>query len=117
VEVSDTTLANDRKMVLTYAATGVPVYWIVNLVERQVEVYTSPAADGYGVRLDYLPGQEVPVILDGTVVDHIRVSEILPFPVAQERADDQPLTSEKVPFARRSRCGATPHLFTQLHFT
>jgi Uma2 family endonuclease len=78
VEVSDTTLADDRKMALTYAATGVPVYWIVNLVDRQVEVYTSPAADGYGVRLNYLPWQEVPVILDGTVVDHIRVSDILP---------------------------------------
>ena len=39
VEVSDQTLDLDRGQKLAaYATAGIPVYWIVNLVERQVEV-------------------------------------------------------------------------------
>jgi Uma2 family endonuclease len=46
VEVSDTTLSYDRyhKMSL-YAAGGITDYWIVNLVQRQLEVYRDPVAD------------------------------------------------------------------------
>jgi Uma2 family endonuclease len=46
VEVSDTTLSYDRyhKMSL-YAAGGIADYWIVNLVQRQLEVYRDPVAD------------------------------------------------------------------------
>jgi Uma2 family endonuclease len=46
VEVSDTTLAYDRyhKSSL-YAAGGIADYWIVNLVQRQLEVYRDPVAD------------------------------------------------------------------------
>ena len=43
VEVSETTLRSDRGEKWTaYAKGGIPVYWIVNLVDRQVEVYTEP---------------------------------------------------------------------------
>lgn len=45
-EVSDTTLAYDRgRKASLYAAAGIPDYWIVNLVQRQVEVHRSPVAD------------------------------------------------------------------------
>jgi Uma2 family endonuclease len=46
VEVSDTTVSYDRyhKMSL-YAAGGVADYWIVNLVQRQLEVYRDPVTD------------------------------------------------------------------------
>ncbi len=46
VEVSDTTLSYDRyhKMSL-YAAGGIADYWIVNLVQSQLEVYRDPVAD------------------------------------------------------------------------
>jgi Uma2 family endonuclease len=42
-EVSDTTLAfdRDRKSSL-YAEGGIPEYWIVNLVDRMLEVYRDP---------------------------------------------------------------------------
>src|ERR1700676_210653 len=54
VEISDTTLANDlgRKASL-YARAGLPDYWIVNLVDEQVEVFRNPIVDGmqpYGFR-------------------------------------------------------------------
>ena len=78
VDVSDTSLADDRKMALNYAATGVPVYWIVNLVDRQVEVYNSPTHGGYSARQDYRTGYHVPVILDGTEVGRIAVADLLP---------------------------------------
>jgi Uma2 family endonuclease len=39
VEVSENSLVFDRTQKLTtYAAGGIPVYWIVNLVDRQIEV-------------------------------------------------------------------------------
>lgn len=48
VEISDTTLAFDRggKLAL-YARAGIPEYWIVNLNDRRVEVYRSPAGNSY----------------------------------------------------------------------
>ncbi len=47
VEVSESTLRQDRGQKRTaYARAGIPVYWIVNLVDRQVEVYTRPVKAG-----------------------------------------------------------------------
>ena len=46
MEVSDITLDKDRAHKLPiYAEGGVREYWIINLVERQFEVYTDPSAD------------------------------------------------------------------------
>jgi Uma2 family endonuclease len=82
VEVSDTTLPRDRgEKWVNYARSGIPVYWIVNLVDHQVEVYTDPTAAGYGSRFVYaqfLSAQSVPVVIDGILVGQIAVSDILP---------------------------------------
>ena len=44
VEVADTTLQRDRNTKKQlYAREGIPIYWIINLVERQIEVYTEPS--------------------------------------------------------------------------
>ena len=54
MEVSDTTLAYDRgQKASLYARAGITDYWIVNLVDRQVEVFRQPRPDaaqhyGYG---------------------------------------------------------------------
>jgi Uma2 family endonuclease len=46
VEVSDTTLASDRgRKASLYARAGVTDYWIVNLVDHQLEVYRVPQSD------------------------------------------------------------------------
>jgi len=47
IEVSDKTLRKDRevKMVL-YAQAGIKEYWIVNLIERQLEIYLNPVPAG-----------------------------------------------------------------------
>ena len=78
VEVSDSSLAEDRAMVRVYGPAGIPVYWILNLVDRQVEVYSGPRPDGYATRIDYRSGQHVPVVLDGVIVGQIAVDDMLP---------------------------------------
>jgi Uma2 family endonuclease len=54
VEVSDTTLANDRgPKASLYARSNIADYWIVNLIDSQLEVYRNPAHDPaqpYGYR-------------------------------------------------------------------
>jgi Uma2 family endonuclease len=46
VEVCDTSLAFDRNAKASlYAAAGIADYWIVNLVQRQLEVYRNPVGD------------------------------------------------------------------------
>jgi Uma2 family endonuclease len=78
VEVADTTLQKDRRRTQTYGPAGIPVYWIVNLVDRQIEVYSDTRPDGYATCAIYRSGQHVPAVLDGTIVGQIAVDEILP---------------------------------------
>ncbi len=43
IEVAEASLAYDRsRKVTVYAASGISEYWIVNLVDRQVEVFCDP---------------------------------------------------------------------------
>jgi Uma2 family endonuclease len=48
VEVAGSSLAYDRReKTRLYARSAIPEYWIVNLVDRVVEIHRSPSADGY----------------------------------------------------------------------
>jgi Uma2 family endonuclease len=48
IEVSESSLARDRGVKLRlYAECAVPEYWIVNLVDRVIEVHTDPAGSAY----------------------------------------------------------------------
>lgn len=78
VEVSDATLADDRKLAGLHGLAGIPVYWIVNLVDGQVEVYSRPGPAGYEAREVLAPGHVLPVVIDGVEVGTIAVDEILP---------------------------------------
>jgi len=60
IEVADSTLEFDRTDKLQlYAESGIPEYWIVNLIDRQIEVYRQPLspAERYGEFRLYLPGE------------------------------------------------------------
>jgi Uma2 family endonuclease len=67
IEVSDTTLSYDRETKGSlYAAAGIPEYWILNLVDRQLEMHRAPSAlpgarygFGYRTRVIALPGEAV----------------------------------------------------------
>ena len=46
VEIADASLTHDRtEKVKVYAKAGVSEYWVVNLLERQLEVYRNPVMD------------------------------------------------------------------------
>lgn len=79
VEVADATLVRDqtaKKML--YAQCNIPVYWIVNLVRMQVEVYSQPSAGMYAELRTYRAGDAVPVVVDGEEIGRIPVASMLP---------------------------------------
>jgi len=62
VEVSDSSLASDRKRKLgLYASSGIPEFWIVNLVDKQVEVYSKPSGREYAETTIFKAGDELPL--------------------------------------------------------
>jgi hypothetical protein len=82
VEVTDTTYRKDRGWKWEkYAGSKVPVYWIVNIPERRVEVYSSPIGQGESAQYrdctTHGADQEVPVIIDGQELGRIKVSDIV----------------------------------------
>ncbi|MGD9857881.1 MAG: Uma2 family endonuclease, partial [Planctomycetaceae bacterium] len=80
IEVADTSLTKDRRKTTMYAAEGIPVYWIVNLVDDQIEAHSSPELSRgvYQKRDIFRQGESIPIVLDGPAAAHIRVDEILP---------------------------------------
>jgi Uma2 family endonuclease len=83
IEVADSTLPIDRAdKARIYARAGIVCYWIINLADRQVEVYTAPSgptpSPSYGQRTDYRAGDQVPLVLDGVTVTTVAVPDLLP---------------------------------------
>lgn len=78
VEVADSSLALDRQLGRMYAAAGVPVYWILNLVDRQLEVYNEPSPAGYKAERVFKSGGSVPLEIDACEIGRIVVAEMLP---------------------------------------
>lgn len=83
VEVADSSLLRDqRDKTRIYARGGIPCYWIVNLVDRRIEVFTQPsgptAVPAYSTFQLYQPGDAVALILDGNMVAAVPVDELLP---------------------------------------
>ena len=83
VEVSDSTLARDRgNKKQLYAEARIPVYWIVNLEDGQIEVYTNPSGPApqpdYGSQQIFGPADDVPVVIAGQEVARIPVRDLLP---------------------------------------
>lgn len=81
IEVSASSLAYDRiDKSRVYARAGIPVYWIVNVIDKQIEVLTDPSgptdAPAYGTTTTYTAGQQVPLALDGNTVGHIAVGDV-----------------------------------------
>ncbi|MBI3269673.1 MAG: Uma2 family endonuclease [Planctomycetes bacterium] len=83
VEVADTSLARDRQVKgRLYARAGIPWYWILNLEDRRLEVYSEPSRAGeqaaYGRRQDYGPGDAAPALVERAQVGAVPVEEVLP---------------------------------------
>jgi Uma2 family endonuclease len=60
VEVAEASLRKDRKLKADlYARAGVPEYWIVNLVDRLIEVHTEVAGAAYTRVTPVRPGESL----------------------------------------------------------
>ncbi|MBK7581214.1 MAG: Uma2 family endonuclease [Myxococcales bacterium] len=60
IEVADSSLPTDRGMKQRlYAESGVPEYWVVNLVDRVIEVFTEPIAGAYTTATSHQKGEAV----------------------------------------------------------
>jgi Uma2 family endonuclease len=83
VEVSESTYRKDSGPKLRrYASFGIPIYWIIDLHRRLVEVRSQPYGKGkkagYARCETYLENDHVPVVLAGTEVGRIAVADLLP---------------------------------------
>ena len=78
VEVSDASLADDRRLAGLYGRAGIPSYWIINLVDGQVEVHSRPGPAGYEALEVLAPGHILSVVIDGVEVGQIPVADLLP---------------------------------------
>lgn len=76
VEVADASLSFDRstKQQL-YASHGIPTYWIVNLPDTCLEVYTNPQSDCYGTKHTFNAGEPVSLPM---VENAVSVRDLLP---------------------------------------
>jgi Uma2 family endonuclease len=79
IEIAESSLSIDQnEMARVYAASGIPAYWIVNLVDRKLEVHTNPGPDGYQSSQILTAADEVSVVIEGREIGRIAVAEILP---------------------------------------
>jgi Uma2 family endonuclease len=83
IEIADSTLPGDRDdKGRIYARAGIPCYWIVNVNDRWIEVYTSPSgpvADPKSAqRIDHRPGDSVSLTLGNAAPIVLAVQDLLP---------------------------------------
>ncbi len=82
IEVSASSLYYNRTdKARIYARASIPVYWVVNVIDKVIEVFTQPSgpcdSPAYSQRDEYPVGTAVPVVLDGNTVGAIPVAEIM----------------------------------------
>ncbi len=83
IEVSDSTLPGDRDdKGRIYARAGILCYWIININDRQIEVYTSPSGavpdPRFAQRVDHRVGDSVSLVLVGAAPIQVAVQDLLP---------------------------------------
>ena len=83
IEVTETSQDADRgRKYHGYAASGLPVYWIVDLVNRVVEVHSKPIGSGdeacYDAAEVFDESREIALVLSGQEYGRIAVKDILP---------------------------------------
>ena len=83
VEIAEATVRTDRNLKKrVYARAGIPIYWIVNIPERCLEVYTQPsgpaARPDYGHRQVCRGAENVAVVLGEQQIGVVTPDELLP---------------------------------------
>jgi len=78
VEVCDTSEQDRTVKLAGYAAAGIPVYWVLDLGLRQLEVYSDPQGGAYPAPLIVAETELAELMLDGQVLGQIAVADLLP---------------------------------------
>jgi Uma2 family endonuclease len=83
IEVADSSLRRDREgKKRVYARNGIAVYWIVNVADRVIEVFTDPSGPvltpDYATAAVYGPADAIPVVLAGIAVGSVAAAAVLP---------------------------------------
>jgi len=81
VELSLSSLKFDTgRKLAAHAAAGISAYWVVNLVDLVVHVYSDPipAEARYASAATFAPGESFPFNLGGVAVGPIAASDLLP---------------------------------------
>jgi hypothetical protein len=79
VESSATSLGLDRAdKGRIYARARIAVYWILNVEEGVVEVYTDPTAEGYQTQKLFAGSDAIPLIVAGQKLADVAAREFLP---------------------------------------
>ncbi len=78
VEVAKSSVAIDRDQAVILGAASIPLYWIINIPERQLEVYSNPAGGAYPAPLRLGESESVELIVGDEVVGRIAVADLLP---------------------------------------
>jgi len=81
VEVADSSLAQDRAGLRRYAWAGIPCVWIINLIDRTIEVYSAPSGPSpsptYAQRSDHGPGEALTLLIDGNAHGPVAAGDLL----------------------------------------
>jgi len=85
IEVSDSSIRRDRNWKKRiYARSGVACYWIADLVNNRIEMFTQPTGHTrkphFEKTAEYRSGDEIPVLIDGKEIGRLTVGEILRSP-------------------------------------
>jgi hypothetical protein len=83
VVVADSSYALDRsRKSKLYASAGIPVFWLLDLDRRWLEVFSNPTGQDDQARYErtevFKENDEAPFVLDGQEIARFRVGEILP---------------------------------------
>lgn len=83
IEVSDSTLKQDQTLKKRlYARAGIPVYWIANIPDNQIEVYSEPyegtSGADYRQRQTYGIEDKMPIVMNAENLGTISVAQLLP---------------------------------------
>lgn len=78
IEVSDSSLDLDRRKKALYASAGIEEYWIVNLLNRTLEVHRSPDPASKRYRDEQILAQNQAIATVARPSVSIQVSELLP---------------------------------------
>jgi Uma2 family endonuclease len=78
MEVSASSLERDPDVKgPIYARAGIPVYWIVNLIDSRIEVFSDPRGRAYRRRRQFTKSTAVPVVIAGDRVADVPVRSFM----------------------------------------